>query len=61
MTNQYDTLAYLGFTFKHKTEKPNCSENVDLIRRSIINKVYDMTDDDIVHWIEYNETIAEDI
>ena len=61
MTTEYDTTAYLHFTFKHKTEKPNISENADIIRQSIINKIYDMTDDEIATQIKYDETIAEDI
>jgi len=61
MDTQYDTVAYLNFTFKHKTEKPNCSENADIIRQSIINKIYDMTDDEIATHIKYGETLTEDI
>ena len=60
MTTEYDTTACLHFTFKHKTEKPNCSENADTIRQSIINKIYDMTDDEIATQIEYGETITEE-
>lgn len=58
---QYDTVAYLGFTFIHKTKEPNCSDNVGVIRQSIINKVASMSDDEILLDIEYNETIEEEI
>jgi len=59
--NNFDTVCWIGFTFIHETEKPDCYDNVSLIRQAIINKVASLTDDEILGEIDFGETIETDL
>ena len=54
---KFDTVCALSFTFIHDTKKPNDIKNVDKIRNAILNKVKDMTDEEIIHQIYFGETL----
>tara|TARA_R100001463_G_scaffold92929_2_gene147697 strand:- start:288 stop:467 length:180 start_codon:yes stop_codon:yes gene_type:complete len=55
--SKFDTVCGLDFTFLHDNKKPNVIKNADKIRDAIINKVRDMTDEEIIHQIDFGETI----
>ena len=55
--SEYNTVFALSFTFFHDSKKPNVIENVQKISYAIFNQVASMTDEEILHRIDFGETI----
>tara|TARA_R100001086_G_scaffold64107_2_gene29803 strand:+ start:3599 stop:3778 length:180 start_codon:yes stop_codon:yes gene_type:complete len=55
--SKFDTVCALSFTFLHDIKKPNDIRNVDKIKDAILDKVRDMTDEEIIYQIDFGETV----
>ena len=56
---QYNSLGFLGFTVNHKTEDPYKSVTADDIRKSIIKRLANCSDEDLLSEVELNDTQTE--
>lgn len=55
--SKFNTVCALSFTFLHDIKKPNDIRNVDKIRDAILDKVRDMSDEEIIYQIDFSETV----
>ena len=56
---QYNSLGFLGFTVNHITEDPYQSVTADDIRKAIIKRLANCSDEDLLSEVELNDTQTE--
>ena len=56
---QYNSLGFLGFTVNHITEDPYKSVTADDIRKAIIKRLANCSDEDLWSEVELNDTQTE--
>jgi hypothetical protein len=57
---QYNSLGFFGFTVNHKTEDPYKSVTADDIRKAIIKRLANCSDEDLLSEVELNDTYEEE-
>ena len=53
---KYNSLGFLGFTVDHLTEDPYKSVSADDIRKAIIKKLAEYSDEDLLSVVELDDT-----
>tara|TARA_R100000455_G_C6142882_1_gene35300 strand:- start:70 stop:243 length:174 start_codon:yes stop_codon:yes gene_type:complete len=53
---KYNSLGFLGFSVDHVTKDPYRSVSADDIRKAIIQKLAEYSDDDLLSVVELNDT-----
>tara|TARA_R110000796_G_scaffold78068_2_gene174405 strand:- start:1014 stop:1202 length:189 start_codon:yes stop_codon:yes gene_type:complete len=53
---QYNSIGFLGFTVDHLTEDPYKSVSADNVRKSIIKKLAEYSDEDLLSVVELDDT-----
>jgi len=56
---QYNSLGFLGFTVNHITEDPYKSVTAYDIRKAIIKRLANCSDEDLLSEVELNDTQTE--
>tara|TARA_R100000700_G_C3078911_1_gene85545 strand:+ start:129 stop:299 length:171 start_codon:yes stop_codon:yes gene_type:complete len=53
-------MGFLGFSVNHITEDPYLSVTADDVRKAIIQKLAEYSDDDLLSAVELTDTYKED-
>lgn len=54
---EYNSRGFLGFSVNHKTENSDNSVSADDIRKAIIKRLADLTDEDLIQCVELDDTV----
>ena len=57
---KYNSMGFLGFSVNHTTEDPYLSVTADDVRKAIIEKLAELSDDDLLSVVELTDTYKED-
>ena len=53
---KYNSMGFLGFSVEHTTEDPYKSVSADDVRKAIIQKLAEYSDDDLLSVVELTDT-----
>jgi|TARA_E500000305_G_scaffold82068_1_gene67906 hypothetical protein len=54
---KYNSRGFLGFSVDHETEDSDESVRADDIRKAIIKRLADLTDEDLIQSVELDDTV----
>ena len=57
---KYNSRGFLGFSVNHETENWENSVTADAIRKAIIEKLSTLNDEDLISFVELDDTIKHD-
>jgi len=58
---KYNSLGFLGFSVNHITENPYKSVSADDIRKAIIKRLANCTDDQLLDEVSLDDTYENDV
>ena len=58
---QYNSIGFLGFTVDHLTEDPYRSVSADDVRKAIIKRLANCTDDQLLDEVSLDDTYENDV
>ena len=54
---KYNSRGFLGFSVDHETKDSDNSVRADDIRKAIIKRLADLTDEDLIQSVELDDTV----